>query len=80
MSADEIQSIAADWVNRQRDHAGWNEADQAALDSWLAQAPEHTVAYWRLDAAFERTERLAALRPQQTNRGSTQFFRNLLRF
>jgi len=80
MSAEEIQSIAADWVNRQRDNAGWSEADQAELDLWLGQAPEHTVAYWRLDAAFERTERLAALRPQPLKRNTARILRNALRF
>jgi hypothetical protein len=37
MSAEEIQSRAADWVNRHRDGGDWTAEDQSALDEWLAQ-------------------------------------------
>jgi transmembrane sensor len=41
----------------------WSEADQKALDSWIAQSVAHRVAYLRLDAAWSSADRLAALRP-----------------
>jgi transmembrane sensor len=80
MSAEEIQSRAADWVNRHRDGGGWSDEDQSALDAWLAQSPEHVVAYWRLDAAWERTQRLVALRPVVMQRARGTVWRNVLRF
>jgi transmembrane sensor len=79
MSAADIQACAADWVNRCRDSGQWSEEDQQALDEWLAQSPEHVVAYWRLDAAWERTQRLAALRPSKPARGRGLNWRNALR-
>ncbi|HVZ70712.1 MAG TPA: FecR domain-containing protein [Rhizomicrobium sp.] len=80
MSAAEIQSRAADFVNRHRDSGEWTPDDQAALDAWLAESPEHVVAYWRLDAAWERTQRLAALRPSKPEHSRGLIWRNVLRF
>ena len=60
--ADEIDERAAQWLTR-RHFYNWSEADQSELDAWLAQSRNHAAAYWRLKAAWERTERLAALRP-----------------
>lgn len=57
----EINDCAADWLWRQQSD-DWSEADHAALNDWLAQSRHHLVAYWRLKAAWERAERLAALR------------------
>lgn len=59
--ADEIEKRAAEWIDR-RDEDGWNAEDQAQLESWLAQSLTHHIAFWRLNAAWKRTERLAALR------------------
>ncbi len=61
LQSDEIKDLAADWLWRQQE-ADWSEADQSALDAWLAQSRYHLVAYWRLKAAWKRTERLAALK------------------
>ncbi len=80
MSAEEIQTRAADWVNQHRDSGAWSAEDQSALEIWLAESPEHVVAYWRLDAAWERTQRLAALRPSAQPRSRGQIWRNLARF
>ena len=52
---------AADWLQR-REFWNWSEADQAALDAWLDESLAHRVAYHRLEAAWQRTDRLAALR------------------
>jgi transmembrane sensor len=57
----EIETRASHWLER-RDRDDWCATDQAALDAWLEQDPAHELAYWRLDAAWGRTDRLAALR------------------
>jgi transmembrane sensor len=62
-SAD-ARAAAAEWLAR-RDRGDWCGADQAALDAWLAQSWSHTVAFWRLDAAWNRADRLGALRQQK---------------
>lgn len=62
-SVREIQMRAAEWVNQRRDSGAWSDADQVALDSWLTEAPAHRIAYWRLDAAWERSRKLTALQP-----------------
>jgi len=58
----EINAQAAAWIER-RDRDGWNDADQAELEAWLAQAPAHRAAFWRLEAAWADTNRLTAFRP-----------------
>ncbi|HEY5238919.1 MAG TPA: FecR domain-containing protein [Rhizomicrobium sp.] len=61
MSAAEIRTRAAEWLER-REREDWNEADQAALDAWLAQSPANLVAYLRVHDIWERADRLTALR------------------
>lgn len=65
--ARDIQARAAEWVAEQRYAENWTAENQAALDAWLAEDAAHEVAYWRLDAAWERTSRLAALRGPMRN-------------
>ena len=61
MSAKEIASLAAAWIERgTRD--GWTEKDQTDLNAWLDESSAHRIAYWRLDGAWSETYRLAALR------------------
>lgn len=60
-SADTVNGRAAQWLERS-DREDWSEKDQAALDTWLDESFAHRTAYWRLEAAWRRTERLAALR------------------
>ncbi len=60
-AAEDIRIRAADWLMQKHVSDDWSKADQVALDQWLAQSPAHLLAYWRLDAAWSRTERLAAL-------------------
>jgi transmembrane sensor len=60
-AAVKIKAQAATWLE-QRDRETWSSADQAALNDWLDASMSHRVAFWRLDAAWNRTERLAALR------------------
>lgn len=60
--AQAIERVAVEWFGR-RQFWSWSEEDQVQLDAWLAEALAHQVAYWRLAAAWERTERLNALNP-----------------
>jgi transmembrane sensor len=62
-----IEAQAADWLARKQ-FWSWNEADDAQLDAWLAQSPAHEIAFWRLQGALARTERLTALRPSRPPR------------
>lgn len=57
----EVQERAAAWLARSVG-AEWSEQDQVTLDAWLAASSAHKLAYWRLNAAWTRSERLAALR------------------
>jgi transmembrane sensor len=59
--ASDIEAAAADWLQR-RNFWSWSKSDQAALDAWLSEAMAHQLAYWRLEAAWDRSERLEALR------------------
>ena len=58
--AQEVDARAAAWIDR-RDKDGWSAEDQAALDAWLDEDPVHRITFWRMDAAWEHTPRLAAL-------------------
>jgi transmembrane sensor len=79
-SADALRVEAAEWLMQRRVSDNWTDADQRRLDAWLAESPAHLLAYWRLDAAWSRTDRLAALRDhvrENTSgaaRGSRRFF------
>ena len=68
---DAIEARAADWLARQQ-FESWNEADAERLEAWLAESDNHTAAYWRLKAAFGRTDRLAALRRPMMQRAASQ--------
>jgi len=57
-----IESEAASWLRR-RLHGEWSDADQSALDAWLAASDANCVAYWRLEAAWDKAQRLSALQP-----------------
>ena len=57
-----IKDRATDWFER-RDRAGWTQEDQVELDAWLAASPAHLIAYWRVESAWARIERLSALKP-----------------
>jgi|HubBroStandDraft_2_1064218.scaffolds.fasta_scaffold06304_2 transmembrane sensor len=61
-SARDITAQASHWVAERHLPENWNEEMQGSLDAWLAESPAHLVAFLRLDAAWNRTQRLAALR------------------
>jgi transmembrane sensor len=56
-----VEAAASHWLER-RHFSAWGDDERAAFDAWLAQSLSHEVAYLRLEAAWSRTERLAALR------------------
>lgn len=56
----EIEHAAAVWLAR-RDAGHWSARDQQRLDAWLDQAIAHKVAFIRLDAAWQQSDRLQAL-------------------
>ena len=60
-SADMLKAKAAEWLER-RDREDWGRGDQDALNAWLEESLANSVAYWRLEAGWARTERLAVLR------------------
>jgi transmembrane sensor len=61
--ADDVDARAAAFIFKQRDLGQWADADQTELDAWLNESFAHRTAYWRLEAAWERADRLDALRP-----------------
>ncbi len=56
-----IKDEASHWLER-RDREDWSDDDRAALESWLAQSLAHRTQFWRMEAAWSRTARLAAMR------------------
>jgi transmembrane sensor len=60
-SARATEETAARWLLR-REEAEWSAAQQAELDAWLIAAPEHRVAFYRLEFSWNKVGRLAALR------------------
>jgi transmembrane sensor len=60
MSADETEMTAAAWLGRE--DRGLTAGERGALEAWLEQSTLHKVAYLRLKAAWQRADRLAALK------------------
>ena len=60
MSPDEIEKIASDWLARE--DRGLSAQERDTMELWLDQASLHKVAYLRLKAAWQRADRLAALK------------------
>jgi len=74
-SAAAVDARAAAWLDR-KDRGCWTEKDEADLAAWLDEDPINRITFWRIEAAWNRTERLAALRPSKPVRGKgTLFFR-----
>jgi transmembrane sensor len=55
------ESAAAAWIAR-RESGGWTQADQEALEAWIASETDHRVAWLRLSVAWDETNRLKTLR------------------
>ena len=58
---------AAEWLER-RDNGDWCAADQESFEAWLGESWMNTAAYWRLEAAWNRADRLVALRGPKIGR------------
>lgn len=67
----EIETEATRQLRRQY-YEAWTAEDQVRLSEWLAESPSHKAAYWRLKAAWDQTERLAALRTGLFRRPATR--------
>jgi transmembrane sensor len=61
VNSHEIEAAADAWFHR-KDVGPWDEAAASAFECWLAESPRHRVAYLRLEHAWDRAERLKALR------------------
>jgi transmembrane sensor len=70
---------AAIWIER-RDRDDWKDSDQAEFDAWLMEAAGNRAAYWRLEAAWKDTDRLAAFRPAQEAVAGRRFSPAIFRF
>ena len=76
MPKSDVEACAAAWLRRQQ-YFDWSDVEQAEFDAWLAKSNNHAAAYWRLKAAWARTERLAALRsPPSSPAGPAKSKRN----
>jgi transmembrane sensor len=61
-AGERIRECAARWAIARREHETWTESNQLELDNWLAQSPVHMVSYLRIQSAWDRADRLAAMR------------------
>jgi transmembrane sensor len=59
-----ISARAAELIVEQQT-GEWGVSDEAALAAWLAESSAHRIAYWKLEAAWDRTQRVAALKPMR---------------
>ena len=59
MKADDIDTMAAQWIVR-RERGGWSKEDQLEFDAWLS-APGNRIAYLRLTDVWNRAGRLNPL-------------------
>ncbi len=57
-----IRAKAAELLVERRSSDNWNAARQSELEAWLALSPSHAVEFLRLEAAWNRTDRMVALR------------------
>ncbi len=68
-----IDRQAADWASEKRSPKDWSDTRQAELEAWIAQSLAHRVAFLRMDMAWQRAERIAALRtPMRPTPGPSQ--------
>jgi transmembrane sensor len=58
--SDIVEASAAAWLAK-REGGHWSAADQVVLERWLEESTGNRIAFIRLQAAWERSERLSAL-------------------
>lgn len=68
--AREIGQKAALWLTV-HERGAISQSQQQEFDTWMASSLANRVAYWRLKAAWSRSERLVALRPAEPASSST---------
>jgi len=72
----QIREQAAEWAIKRADKPDWTDVDQAELDTWLSSSPSHMVAFLRVESAWQRVDRLRALRrPQAPQRKPTRLLK-----
>jgi transmembrane sensor len=67
--AGDVEARAAAWIIMRRDGDGWTDEDERTLNLWLDESWAHRVTYWRLDAVWDRADRLGVLHPSEPLRG-----------
>ncbi len=65
-----VRTRAADWLLARQLAENWTDADEEAFDAWFEESLAHRLAYLRLEATWQRTRRLAALRPSHDDAAS----------
>ncbi len=70
-STREINARATAFLER-REFGSWTALDETELNAWLIASSAHCAAYWRLEAVWKRTHRLAALASPATVSASTK--------
>jgi transmembrane sensor len=71
-SAKDVRAQAGAWLER-REFGPWSEADQKALDAWLAASASHMVEFLRVEQVWKRADRLRALnRPMRETKPAPQ--------
>ena len=71
-SAKDARTAAGEWLQR-REFGPWSDADQKALDAWLAASPSHMVEFLRVELVWKRADRLRALnRPMRESKPAQQ--------
>ena len=70
-TASKIEARAAEWI-AERDRDAWSHQRQRDLDAWLDESVAHRVAYLRLHAAWQRADRLRALRSAESSARSSR--------
>ena len=73
---DAISRRAAAFFER-RSFGGWNDADQAEFDAWLAESRLHRAAYLRVEGIIAHTKRLVSLAPGEFRSAAPVTVRNI---
>src|SRR5580693_4644596 len=60
MNSEKIEEAAARWLTRRASDT-WTDTEQAQFHVWLEQHTAHRIAYIRLEAAWNHSDRMRAL-------------------
>lgn len=67
MNALDIEERAARWLVR-REEPEWSADEEAELKAWLEQSESHKAAFWRLEFAWRKADRIRSLRNEPEQR------------